>query len=543
MSTTPTYINQRINNLQSQINSIISGGVPTTSNLADVLVNGNSAGSTDIDMNSQDILQVNNIDLVNINGSAYPPVIPVDNLQAVLTAGNTATGSVAKITLTNSDAGGGANPILTLNNTNTGNNSVALEIYKNRTTGASNGDTLFQQSVYGKDSFLNKQEYTRITHTIRDLTGGAEDGSIEFGCFVNGSNANFLQLNGNQNEVNCLKTLDMESNNILTDAKIATKQGFPSNLGSSIDFVGATPDLRFTLDNTKIELHYTDSANYSAFQTIFQDNANDEAYFKQTFLDVVASQTAETIIQNDINGHLIKLDDTTGSVELTPTTLEFLTTAGATISNDGDINITCVNTTGAGAVNITAGGSNSGTNIITLYAPYGNVDITSGADLTLSAPTGDILITGSTLQFNNVNILPRRFYSSLAFSVSGSPTGTIFNTGNLADMVAFTTWKVEVAFYTTAINTRNALTYQALDTTNTDSVGNSVFGYANSGFQTAIQFDPAGTPSGTYCSFVDTFEVSPSAIGDCSFVLTGGTADGSTWSGSVNVSIVLTRLS
>jgi hypothetical protein len=68
MATTPTYINQRINNLQAQINSIISGGgggVPTSSDLADVLVNGNSAGTTDIDMNSQDITNVDTITFLN----------------------------------------------------------------------------------------------------------------------------------------------------------------------------------------------------------------------------------------------------------------------------------------------------------------------------------------------------------------------------------------------------------------------------------------------------------------------------------------------
>ena len=57
MATTPTYINQRINNLQSQINDIISGGgVPTSSDLAVVLVNGNSAGATKLNMNNNDII-------------------------------------------------------------------------------------------------------------------------------------------------------------------------------------------------------------------------------------------------------------------------------------------------------------------------------------------------------------------------------------------------------------------------------------------------------------------------------------------------------
>lgn len=63
---------------------------PTSSNLADVLLNGFNAGASDIDMNNNDILNVSNIDLATINGAAYPPVVAADNLQQVLTAGNTA---------------------------------------------------------------------------------------------------------------------------------------------------------------------------------------------------------------------------------------------------------------------------------------------------------------------------------------------------------------------------------------------------------------------------------------------------------------------
>jgi hypothetical protein len=47
---------------------------------------------------------------------------------------------------------------------------------------------------------------------------------------------------------------------------------------------------------------------------------------------------------------------------------------------------------------------------------------------------------------------------------------------------------------------------------------------------------------GTYCSFTDTFEVGRLASGACSFILTGGTSNSSTWSGTCRVSIVLTRL-
>jgi hypothetical protein len=49
-------------------------------------------------------------------------------------------------------------------------------------------------------------------------------------------------------------------------------------------------------------------------------------------------------------------------------------------------------------------------------------------------------------------------------------------------------------------------------------------------------------PIGSYCSFTDTFKVDAAAVGSCRFNLTGGTSDGSLWSGNCNFSIVLTRL-
>jgi hypothetical protein len=122
-----------------------------------------------------------------------------------------------KIYISQGTTGGLTNPILKMENTNSAGStggSVAMEVYKNKPSGATAGDVLFNQSVYGNDSALNKQEYTRISHTIRDSATSGEDGSIEFGCFVAGSFANFLQINGLENEINFTKPLDMVGNNI-----------------------------------------------------------------------------------------------------------------------------------------------------------------------------------------------------------------------------------------------------------------------------------------------------------------------------------------
>jgi hypothetical protein len=116
--------------------------------------------------------------------------------------------------LLNSDVGGTANPLLTLQNTNAGNNSVYMEVYKDKGSAGSSGDTLFQQSVWGKDGANNKQEYTRITHTIRANTSGVEEGSIEMGTFADGVYSNFIQINGNDipsGEVNVLRPIDLSA--------------------------------------------------------------------------------------------------------------------------------------------------------------------------------------------------------------------------------------------------------------------------------------------------------------------------------------------
>jgi hypothetical protein len=158
-------------------------------------------------------------------------LLPTQNL--LITADNL-NATASNLSMTSASAGGQANPLLTLTNTNA-TGSVALEVYKNKPTAGSNGDVLFNQSVYGKDSGNAKQEYTRIAHTIRDNIAGTEDGSIEMSCFVAGSVSTFLQLNGVENEVNCLKVLDMTGNNIRTTTGDMTITAFASTGTGDID--------------------------------------------------------------------------------------------------------------------------------------------------------------------------------------------------------------------------------------------------------------------------------------------------------------------
>ena len=137
--------------------------------------------------------------------------------QAGITINSAGTaGNTLPTTFTNALVGGQANPIIKLENTNA-TGSVAFEVYKNKPTAGVNGDVLFNQSVYGKDSGNAKQEYTRISHTIRDNIAGTEDGSIEFSAFRAGAVNTFIQINGVDNEVNVLKNIDMGGNSVITN--------------------------------------------------------------------------------------------------------------------------------------------------------------------------------------------------------------------------------------------------------------------------------------------------------------------------------------
>ena len=556
----------------------------------------------------------------------------VDTLNTVLTAGNTATGANATISLTNSGVGYTTNPTLLINNSNaTAGNTTgvpSIELTKTGRNGALN-DVIGSVFFNALDGVGVERTFGKIESTITTNTAPSNyDGALDFYSLINGVNNLVFRLNGADNENNTFRPFDLNGNAlktstgdlpinatsstgtghiditsktgavvnvansininasastgngfinlipkvstgaILTDSKIATLNGFPTNVGSSIDFGGGNPDNKFTLETTGLLFNQfftppTDKSNEIDIRCNLSAGDN---YINQQQLDTSISQgvlnqnicnlTTQKILLNDNRtGNLksITLDNNTSSSE---NRMDFIQNSGGGIVAQSVI----VNTAGTQMLSLSHTDNSTGKAVSlrqdtggTGKLQYDNTidssafEITSNnTDLTLTANggAGNCKVIASTLQFNNVNIIPRRTYNTFAFSVNGSPTGTILNFGPLADMVSNTIWKVDVAFYTgDGINTRNALTYVVQDNTPQYVEQNSVFGYTQGGLQTCIQFDPTGTPMGTYCSFTDTFEVGGLASGACSFILTGGTSNGSTWSGTCRVSIVLTRLS
>jgi hypothetical protein len=75
-------LNQRISYLENIIQQLIPV-LPI--DLTNVLLQGNSAGASDIDLNNNDILQVNNLDVVTINNIVYPPPAPPQSITSTNT--------------------------------------------------------------------------------------------------------------------------------------------------------------------------------------------------------------------------------------------------------------------------------------------------------------------------------------------------------------------------------------------------------------------------------------------------------------------------
>jgi hypothetical protein len=142
------------------------------------------------------------------------PTGSAGNLQQTLSNGNTATGTTATISLTNSGVGGSTNPALTLVNTDGGATEVLIDLYKNSASPAVN-DAIGTVSFNGNSSTLVKREYARIATTIGDSTNTSENGIMSLSACVNSSTpAEFFRCNGLTSFNELYKSLETRGNSI-----------------------------------------------------------------------------------------------------------------------------------------------------------------------------------------------------------------------------------------------------------------------------------------------------------------------------------------
>lgn len=187
----------------------------------------------------------NNIIVDNVTNPAIPTVALLAPLTANLDVGvvdittsvlnadiDFTTNGTGAVHVTKDTAGTAVRVSNTVQGTATvvTNTPAQIELYKNRgaTIAPVAGDTISQISAFGRDTAFTKQEYSRITTTIRDPTAGAtRDGSMEIGVITNGAFANYIQLNGNDvpsGELNILKPIDLGSGSSGTIKTSVTNQ-------------------------------------------------------------------------------------------------------------------------------------------------------------------------------------------------------------------------------------------------------------------------------------------------------------------------------
>jgi hypothetical protein len=182
----------------------------------------NSTGLQIVSNNSQ--LQLVAASNATLQGSSATIIC---SSSGILANASGSGGSTLPTTITNSFAGGQANPLFTLTNTNA-TGSVALEVYKDKGIAGTAGDVLFNQSIYGKNSANVKEEYARITSTIRNPAAPAAgaDGDYVVNVAYNDVLTPMLTLNGN-------------TGNILGAASASTNLTTTINTGNNVAGSGA----------------------------------------------------------------------------------------------------------------------------------------------------------------------------------------------------------------------------------------------------------------------------------------------------------------
>jgi hypothetical protein len=156
---------------------------------------------------------------------------------------------------------------------------------------------------------------------------------------------------------------------------------------------------------------WVDSINGNALrsQKIYMDNPSiNNAYISlepdNTNQIILNDGGTPNALSNIINYSSMTINDTLDTLTINKSNITHsnATTPLVVSSTDNDINITCTTTTGAGAINLKAGDNNSGTNVITLNAPYGNIDLTSGNEINLDNSSGSAPINIDTANTLNV---------------------------------------------------------------------------------------------------------------------------------------------
>jgi hypothetical protein len=335
-----------------------------------VIVSRNTANSNVITINpttpSITITDGTNTNTITATGAGVS-----NTLQEVLTAGNTATGTSARIILNDTTTGGAGTPILNLTNSNatagSTNGVPVMLVNKTGRAGATN-DIIGQVSFNARNYASTLTEWVRFEASIRNTASGNDDGALGLYFLTNGVLAEVFRFNGADNENNTYRPIDMNgqdlkssSGNLTLNTSSSSGTGqiilIPkTNAGvniqsSATQFIKVNPF--DSLYNNSITLTATDSSSFINSISINNNNSTPLIQLKRDFgsgiqksittacsttgggqntLTAIDSQ-ANLPFQIDTSGYVngsidLKVNDTSGDLLFTGTNIQSGTSGG-----------------------------------------------------------------------------------------------------------------------------------------------------------------------------------------------------------------------
>ena len=344
---------------------------PATPTLSSVLIAGNGAGSSNLNMNNQNITSVNNITVSTINNAAYPPTQTTPTLSAVLTTNNTANNSIV---LTD-----------TIESNTMSKNLIVIEDGANLTSVSNAGIAMSEPST-NKSAYYNLNDFT-ISKTVGTLStslGGSSD-TLTIGnsdSVLLTSSTNQLTATGSTITTGTTSSTLTGGNIQLNDGTITTNlygSGFTNDNGVTNTTWGAVKDTVFNCQT--IVTPTTNSLHIQPAITI------DSALYPLTSNIKMGVDNGTGLVSANITDGLYINSITPSQMNITDGTINTTYTNNSIVAND---NLTIHSASGK-LLNI---GSSSATE---------NVEIATQAGRSVVLHLGDGIngITGSGVHINN----------------------------------------------------------------------------------------------------------------------------------------------
>lgn len=409
MSLNLASLNQRYNYLLSLVNSIITGLIPvsTSSPLSVVLTNGNSAGTTDINMNNNDIL---NVDILDVNGTS--------------TFGNAVV----------LDASNQINRQFTTSYVNfSRTNNTTFQNADCRIFSLGGGENMFLQQITGTNisfAFLLPTAKTALTITPDELIGFANitvNGDNRSLRFISTNGATFFRISQTQSP----SRLNFNTTNVNGDYLFNSFNGTSATPLLSLSNTNNTSFLDFIIASNRNLVMNTGSGRIVQAIPTTEVSDGESNLLKKTIISSNFPGATNNSFTNEIfdvtSGRGVRFVCNAGAGGYSPSTLAGDTVVLSRFRPPATPSVGFVFTLPSGTANIRIGSSDVGRGTIRIQAVNNQIDIDDDA----TQPDFAVSVLGS-IRMTSTNALKRRINNVSNFGMfdiaglSASSTSNFF---------------------------------------------------------------------------------------------------------------------